>query len=841
MTSKPFSSRFQRILAALALALSATTTLLPSASAAGIGFRGVPQADGVVGWNRSTAGGPEAQRTGHELTWLRGVFPVAVFADHHLAWPGFDRITAGSTASLRTTGAIDGFPVVSGWLAQRPAGSLRRLSIRLDRMDLGADRQGTDWTYDPTNHVELRRYRRGSLSLLWGEETIATAANVPLDLTINYGNLADVVDDTASASISPFRFVRTGGALSPEAAGMVDAFLRDCANSPLRLSVGQVIRRDPFARNGRSGFRYELADVVLEKLAPDLFVDVVGSPATEGSPVSWTLRLSRASAFPVSVRVETRNGSATVRTDYQPLAQLVQFAPGQRQVTLSTTTAEDALDEADETVLLNLSSPVDVALRTNDAPATILDNDGPQVRIDNTTVVEGGSWPARTQGNTPVLSRVWLSAPSPQDIRVTVATRNGTAVAPLNWGSQDFIPATNVVVIPAGQVQAFATNQVFGDWEDERDEQFGLFLTNVVNATIGGDGTARVVITDDDGPGIYLVGGGAWEGPGGYGIQTVSNIVFCASLTHPSVQDVEFAFGVVGGTARLGSDYLRPTTGNALPDRAGQPTRYLYRIPAGQTQVFIGIPVVDDAEAEPVETVRGEISQVVNAFLFVPSEVPGPNPNPQYVAAHAVTIAITDQDSYRVAVGNVTVRETGGTQRIQVPVSIPQTNAFPMWIQFRSVAGTALEDGFDGNRQVARDFTPVLGSLTLQPGQTNGVIEVAVHGDDQAQGDRAFRMEITRADFGVAGQSGLVTILDDEAPAPEARRADRQTARSLGWARTGDGSLELQVPVGKSGGRIEFSPDLKAWTPWVPADPYRPIRVELGTAPSAGFFRVVQD
>lgn len=644
MTSKPFSSRFQGILATLALALSATTTLLPSASAAGIGFHGVPQAEGVVGWNRSTAGGPEAQRTGHELTWLRGVFPVAVFADHHLAWPGFGRITAGSTASLRTTGAIAGFPVVSGWLDQRPAGSLRRLSIRLDRMDLGADRQGTDWTYDPTNHVELRRYRRGSLSLLWGEETIATAANVPLDLTINYGNLADAVDDAASASISPFRFVRTGGALSPEAAGVVDAFLRDCANSPLRLAVGQVIRRDPFARNGRSGFRYELADVVLEKLAPDLFVDVVGSPATEGSPVSWTLRLSRASAFPVSVRVETRNGSATVRTDYQPLAQLVQFAPGQRQVTLSTTTAEDALDEADETVLLNLSSPVDVALRTNDAPATILDNDGPQVRIDNTTVVEGGSWPARTQGNTPVVSRVWLSAPSPQDIRVTVATRNGTAVAPLNWGSQDFIPATNVVVIPAGQVQAFATNQVFGDWEDERDEQFTVALSNPVNATLGGVATANVTIADDDGPMMYLRTVDAWEGVGPEPLRT-TNLSFGIYLMSPSVQDVEFTFEFAGGSATVNADCGRPDVGNALPQQPGRPTRYRMSIPAGQTQLNVSVPVFDDALLEGDETLHVLVSEVRNAFLVDDSAaIPGPNPNLPVVAAHRVFATIFDLD-----------------------------------------------------------------------------------------------------------------------------------------------------------------------------------------------------
>lgn len=641
MKSKPLSTRVQTILGSL---LIAAISLLPEALADRIGFAGAPPSEGVVGWNRTTAGGPEIRRSGHELVWLRGLFGANVFADYHLAWPGFGGMTAGATASIHATGNPVGFPTLSRWLAQQPAGSVRRLAIRVERMDLGSDRERFDWNYDPATRTELRKYRGGSLSLLWGGEVIATAANAPLDITVQYNTLADPLDDAASAVVNSFRFSRSAAALSPAAAAAADALFQDCANSPLRFRIGRILRRDPVARNGRSGFRYELADVALETLAPDLYVDAVGGAAREGSPITWTLRLSRASAFPVSVLVQTLNGSALAVSDFQFLRQVVQFAPGETRVVLSTGTVGDASDEADESVLLNLSQLVNASVRSNDVPALILDDDGPEVRIDNATVVEGGSWPARTSGNTPVLSRVWLSAPSPQDIRVTVTTRNGTAVAPLEWGSQDFIPATNVVLIPAGQLHAFATNQVFGDWMDELDEQFTLGLSNPVNASIGGNGEARVTITDDDGPFLYVRTADAWEGVGPDPVRT-TNLTYGFYLMSPSLQDVEFTFEFAGGSATRGADHMRPSVGNALPDQPGRSTRYRMVIPAGRTQLDVFVPVLDDALVEGDENLHVLVSEVRNADLVDDSAaVPGPNPNLPVVAALRVSATIFDLD-----------------------------------------------------------------------------------------------------------------------------------------------------------------------------------------------------
>ena len=723
MTTNPFSARFRKLLGTLAVAASA---LLSQAHADQIGFAGRPNAEGVVGWNRTAeaAAGTEIRRTGHELYWLRGLFGADVFADYHLAWPGFGGMTAGSTTSLRATGNPAGFPLLARWLAQKPAGAFGRLSIRLDRMDLGGDQPGIDWSYDPTNRIELRRYRRGSLSLLWDAEVVATASNVQMDLRVNYNTPANPQDDTASAVVAGFRFVRPAAGLSADGAAVANALIQDCRNSPLRLTVGQVLRRDAFAGNVRNGFRYELSNVLLETLAPDVYVDVVGSTATEGSPATWTLRLSRASTFPVSVQVQTRNGTANAVADYQVLRQWVQVPPGQTVVNLSTPTLDDALDEADETVLLNLYSPTDVSIRVNDAPATILDNDGPQVRIDDATVVEGGSWPARTQGNTPVLNRVWLSAPSPQDVRVSVATRNGTAMAPLNRGSQDFLPTTNVlVVIPAGQVQAFVTNQVFGDWEDERDEQFAVVLSNPVNATLGGNGEARVTIVDDDGPGMYVSAANAWEGVSGDPSRN-PNVVVYANLMSPSIQDVSFTFEFAGGTATEGADFGRPSHGDALPNQPGQPIRYRIVIPAGSTQVDVVVPVFDDPFAEGEETVRVRVSEVRNADLFdVSNAVPGANPDLPRVASWTLT----------------------------------------------------------------------------------------------------------------------ATIFDLDAPAAQARSGRAPAALPIALRAAPGGGLELALPAGKSGSRIEVSTDLRTWAPWTPADPSRPLHVDVDAGSPAAFFRLARD
>jgi hypothetical protein len=773
--------------------------------------------EGVIAWNRTAGNGPEAQRTGHELHWLRGLFGGNLFAEYHLAWPGFDRVFPASTASMHPVAAPVGFPRFTQWMRGRPA-AVGQLAFRLDRMDLGNDRLGVDWNYDATNRIETRSYRNGSITVLWAGTPIATAAGIRLDLTLRYSQLAIPQDDEATAVVAPFRLVRTAGAVNADATAVANALLQDIGNSPLRLTIGRIVRTNALPQQARPGFRLDLAGIVLETLAPDHYLDVVGGTVPEGSASQFTIRLSRRSEFPVTFNVATVNGTATAGADYRAVRQAVTLEPGQTSTNIAISTLQDAVDEANETVLLQISQPVNATVRTNNAALGIIDDDGPQIRISPTTVTEGGFWPDRSWPSTPVITRITLGAASPQEIRVGLTARDGTAIASQRNGMADYLMPTNVAVIPPGQVSVLVTNTVIGDWSDETDEHFFLVLTNAVNATIAGTGEAQVTIIDDDGPAMTVFPGNAYEGAAPRGGWIPTNLVFHVGLDQRAAQDVDFTFSITGGTAQAGLDYLRPTQGNALPVVPGQPTRYQFRIPAGQSQVEIEIPVLDDAIAERPESVVGRVADVRNAYLIDASAlVVGANPNPIVLGSYSCTAQILDLDAWVVSVGDVTVTETAGDQVVRIPLTLNQTNSFPMWVQFEGVDGTALGDLFPAAGVQARDYAPFSGGVTFQPGQTNVVVEAVVHGNGQAQPDRAFTIRLRSVDFGVAGRSGTVTILDDDrGPAARSgnRTAELATPTGLRIHTTPDGSVELVPPAGKAGARMEWSRDLRNWTDW---------------------------
>jgi len=74
-----------------------------------------------------------------------------------------------------------------------------------------------------------------------------------------------------------------------------------------------------------------------------------------------------------------------------------------------------------ETFTVTLSNPVNATLGTASGTATIIDDDGPAISINDVSVVEGNG------GTTNAVFTVSLSAASPQTITVAYATADVTA------------------------------------------------------------------------------------------------------------------------------------------------------------------------------------------------------------------------------------------------------------------------------------------------------------------------------------------------------------------------------------------------------------------------------
>ena len=104
-------------------------------------------------------------------------------------------------------------------------------------------------------------------------------------------------------------------------------------------------------------------------------VDVTATDVSEGSTITYTFTLSRASATPIELAVTAR-GSAEIGRHYDPIPAKITFAPGQAIQFMTIATRDDFLAENSRTITLGIDAPANVSLApTVDLTARIFDND----------------------------------------------------------------------------------------------------------------------------------------------------------------------------------------------------------------------------------------------------------------------------------------------------------------------------------------------------------------------------------------------------------------------------------------------------------------------------------
>src|SRR5205085_195871 len=91
---------------------------------------------------------------------------------------------------------------------------------------------------------------------------------------------------------------------------------------------------------------------------------------------TFTVSLSKAASFPISVKYITSNGTATAGTDYTalPLSTLT-FAAGQTTKTVTVAVKGDTLVESDETFFVVLGSAVNATISKVKGTGTIVNDD----------------------------------------------------------------------------------------------------------------------------------------------------------------------------------------------------------------------------------------------------------------------------------------------------------------------------------------------------------------------------------------------------------------------------------------------------------------------------------
>ncbi len=265
--------------------------------------------------------------------------------------------------------------------------------------------------------------------------------------------------------------------------------------------------------------------------------------------------LSEVSSEDVTVSYATVDGTAEAPGDYTPASGTITIPAGTKCVTISVTLIHDNIDELPETVLVNLSNPVNATIGDGQGVITIQDCEKPEISITGKVVSECAD---------NVELQVCLSETSPFDVTFDFATSDGSATA-----GADYVTGTGTITIPAGQLCGTVTVDLLNENVAEPDETFLVTISNAQGATIVTD-EATVTIEDctvpPDEPTISILD------PDLVRECEEDQVVFVVCLSEASDEVVTVQWTTQDGSATAGQDYVAGSgtltfqPGNIKPD-----------------------------------------------------------------------------------------------------------------------------------------------------------------------------------------------------------------------------------------------------------------------------------
>lgn len=213
-----------------------------------------------------------------------------------------------------------------------------------------------------------------------------------------------------------------------------------------------------------------------------------GNSGTKMFPLE--VSLSGTSTSKVTVKYATANSSATAGSDYTavPTPTLITIPAGQTTKMINITVKGDTTKEANETFFVNLTSPMGVTISDAQGTGTILNDDGPVLKINNVSKAEGNS------GTVAFTFTVTLSPANTNTVTVKYATANGTATAGSDYTA---VSTPTSIVFTPGRTSNTVSINVKGDATKEANETFFVNLKSPSGATIF-DGQGKGTIVNDD-------------------------------------------------------------------------------------------------------------------------------------------------------------------------------------------------------------------------------------------------------------------------------------------------------------------------------------------------------
>ena len=470
---------------------------------------------------------------------------------------------------------------------------------------------------------------------------------------------------------------------------------------------------------------------------------ITGDAQSEGnsgtSPLTFTVSLVDATSNPapsgrtVTVDFATKNGTALAGSDYTANSGTLSFAAGETQKQIVVQMIGDTVAEAAETLTVGLSNPVNAAIQTGTATGTIQHDDGnlPLLNIDDQSITEGNA------GTQTMTFNVTLSAASAQNVTVSYATQDGTAVAAgtLATGGKDYVAKSGTLTFAPGELSKTIAITIDGDVANEADETFSVVLSNPSTTAQIQNGTGTGTILNDDAvPTLSIADASLVEGNAGK-----TNMSFTVTLSAISGRTVSVSYATADDTAVTtglivagGTDYTAKT---------GTLT-----FSPGQTTKTILVPITGDTTLEPDETFTVTLATPINAAITDDT---------------GVGTIVNDDTAPTMTITDVTLAEgtpapnTADTTPFVFTVKLSSTSSDTVTVAYASANGTASVAG--------KDYFPAIGTLTFLPGETTKTITVLVRKDIGVEGNETFFVNLSGAvGATLSDAQGQGTITNDD-------------------------------------------------------------------------------
>ncbi len=279
---------------------------------------------------------------------------------------------------------------------------------------------------------------------------------------------------------------------------------------------------------------------------PTIGFSSTSGSADEATSPTLTVELSAVSGLDITVDYAVTGGTASGGgADYTFADGTFTIDAGDNSATTDITISDDDSDEANETIIVQLSNPsstTSINAGSGTYTHTIIDNDAAP------TIQFSASSSSENEDAGDVQLTIELSTASGRDVSFDYAvTGAGTA----SGTGTDFTFTDGSKTITAGNSSTTIPITIADDSIDENDETVVIELTNPTNGTIAGNTTHTLTITDDDATPTISFDNLSKSSSEGIAAPTIG-----LSLTAASGLDVSVDYTVSDGTATgSGEDY----------------------------------------------------------------------------------------------------------------------------------------------------------------------------------------------------------------------------------------------------------------------------------------------